>query len=104
MVSPSPLPLSDHAPCSPAGGQGALRYRKEFPIKDHDGILALLQDIKDILYGIALLLAGGLLCVAGILLGGLGILLSAVGVVVLLAGLIYARNGYNHHEVVEKQD
>ena len=30
-------------------------------MKDNDGVLALLQDIKDILYGIALLLAGGLL-------------------------------------------
>ena len=73
-------------------------------MKDNDGVLALLQDSKDILYGVALLLTGGLMCVAGILLGGWGILLSAAGVFVLLAGLIYARHGYNHHEVVEKQD
>ena len=73
-------------------------------MKGHDGVLALLQDIKDILYGIALLLTGGLLGIVCILLGGWDILPSAVAVVVLLAGLIYARNGYNHHEVVEKQD
>ena len=42
-------------------------------MKDNDGVLALLQDVKDILYGIALLLTGGLLCVAGILLGGFAI-------------------------------
>ena len=47
-------------------------------MKDNDGVLALLQDIKDILYGIALLLAGGLLCMAGILLGGLGLVLTIV--------------------------
>ena len=52
--------------------------RKEFSMKDNDGVLALLQDIKDILYGIALLLAGGLLCMAGILLGGLGLVLTIV--------------------------
>ena len=73
-------------------------------MKDNDGVLALLQDIKDILYGIALRLAGGLLCMAGILLGGSGILLSAIGFFVLLAGLNNAYLGYHHHTVEEKQD
>lgn len=73
-------------------------------MKDNDGVLALLQDIKDILYGIALLLAGGLMCVAGIPLGGWGILLSVVGFFVLLAGLNNVYQGYHHHTVKEKQD
>ena len=73
-------------------------------MKDNDGVLALLQDIKDILYGITLLLAGGLLCMAGILLGGWGILLSAIGFFALLAGLNNAYQGYHHHTVEEKQD
>ena len=73
-------------------------------MKDNDGVLALLQDIKDILYGIALLLAGGPLCMAGIMLGGWGILLSAIGFFVLLAGLNNSYQGYHHHTVEEKQD
>ena len=72
-------------------------------MKDNDGVLALLQDIKDILYGIALLLTGGLLCVAGILLGGFAILLSAIGFFVLLAGLNNAYQGYHHHTVEENR-
>lgn len=73
-------------------------------MKETDGILALLQDIKDILYGIALLLLGGILCLAGLLLGGFLLLLTAAGIFVVLAGFLYVRRGYNHHEVVEKQD
>ena len=34
-------------------------------MKGTDGILALLQDIKEILYGIALLILGGILCMVG---------------------------------------
>ena len=41
-------------------------------MKDYDGVLVLLQDIKDILYGIALLLTGGIMCLTGLLLGGWG--------------------------------
>ena len=73
-------------------------------MKDNDGVLALLQDIKDILYGIALLLAGGLICVASILLGGFFILFSVIGFFALLAGLNNAYQGYHHHTVEEKQD
>ena len=31
-------------------------------MKDNDGMLALLQDIKELLWGIALLMIGGFLC------------------------------------------
>ena len=45
-------------------------------MKDNDGILALLQDIKEMLFGLALLLAGIVLCLVGAAVnGGLGILL-----------------------------
>lgn len=73
-------------------------------MKETDGILALLQDIKDILYGIALLLLGGILCVAGILLDGLFLVLPAAGVFILLAGALNVHYGHRHHEVVEKED
>lgn len=73
-------------------------------MKDYDGVLVLLQDIKDILYGIVLLLAGGIMCLTGLLLGGWGILLLCVGVFVCIGGIIYARRGYHHHEVEENPD
>ena len=38
-------------------------------MKDSDGMLALLQDIKELLWGIALLSAGGFLCLIGIVIG-----------------------------------
>lgn len=76
-------------------------------MKGTDGILALLQDIKEILYGIAWLILGGILCVTGaillqeIALGGLLILL---GIGVCIGGILYTRHGHTHHEVVEHQD
>ena len=73
-------------------------------MKGNDAILALLQDIKDILYGIALLVMGGVLCVAGILIGNIGMLLFFGGIAVCIAGIFYARHGHRHHEVVENPD
>ena len=48
-------------------------------MKDSDGMLALLQDITELLWGIALLSAGGFLCLIGIVIGDWGIALLAVG-------------------------
>lgn len=74
-------------------------------MKGDDGILALLQDIKEMLFGIALLLSGIVLCLIGAAVnGGVGVLLSIVGLVVVVAGLGYVHHGYTHHEVVEKRD
>ena len=70
----------------------------------NDGILALLQDIKEILYGVFWLLAGGFLCLIGSVLGGWGLLLLCVGIFFCLSGALCVRHGYHHHEVVEKQD
>ena len=38
-------------------------------MKDNDGMLALLQDIKELLWGIALLMIGGFLCLIGVIMG-----------------------------------
>ena len=74
-------------------------------MKDSDGILALLQDIKEMLFGIALLLTGIALCLVGAAVNGwLGILLAVVGLIVVVAGRGHVHHGYTHHEVVEKQD
>ena len=73
-------------------------------MKGNDAVLALLQDIKDILYGIALLVLSGILCAAGILIGNIGLLFSFFGIAVCIAGIFYARHGHRHHEVVEHSD
>ncbi len=72
-------------------------------MKENDGTLALLQDIKELLWGIALLLAGGFLCLIGIMIGNWGIALLAVGIFVFLAGALCAYHGFNRHEIVEHQ-
>jgi hypothetical protein len=73
-------------------------------MKDNDAILVLLQDIKEILYGIALMLLSGILCIVGAVLGGWGLLLLAVGVLLLFGGCLYARHGLSAHEVVDKKE
>lgn len=71
----------------------------------NDGVLALLQDIKEMLHGIVLILTGMFLCVVSAWWGsGWAVLLALAGLIVLIAGLAYAHHGYNRHEVVEKQD
>ena len=73
-------------------------------MKDSDGILALLQDIKEMLFGIALLLTGIALCLVGAAVNGwLGILLAVVGFIVVVAGLGEVHHGYTHEEGWEKQ-
>lgn len=72
----------------------------------NDGVLALLQDIKEMLHGIVLILMGIFLCMLGAWwgAGGWAVLPCLAGLIVLIAGLAYTHHGYNHHEVVEKQD
>ena len=55
-------------------------------MKDYDGVLVLLQDIKDILYGIALLLTGGIMCLTGLLLEGRGHISTGTAYAVLIRG------------------
>lgn len=71
----------------------------------NDGVLALLQDIKEMLHGIVLILMGIFLCVVSAWWGsGWAVLPCLAGPIVLIAGLAYTHHGYNHHKVVEKQD
>lgn len=69
-----------------------------------DGVLALLQDIKELLYGAALLLLGGMLSLPALLLGSWFALLLFLSIPLTLSGLLYIRHGWRTHEVVEKQD
>lgn len=69
-----------------------------------DSILTLLQDIKNLLFGIALLLLGVPFTILGLLLGGWWALLLFVSLPVLLAGLLYIWHGWHAHEVVEKSN
>lgn len=73
-------------------------------MRDNDAILALLDDIKAILWGIALLILGFFLCLLGSLLGGVAGILLFLGIAVGVAGYFYAHRGFNRHEVVEKPD
>ncbi len=75
-------------------------------MKDMDGILVLLEDLKDLLYGIAWLILGGIFSMAGIFLipnmgmiGLVGILLLLISLFLLFAGILYVRRGYHHHSV-----
>ena len=76
-------------------------------MKGTDGIFALLQDIKEILYGIVWLILGGILSIVGIIScqeTDLGCILILVGAAICIGGLLYARHGYTHHEVLENKD
>ena len=74
-------------------------------MKGNDAVLVLLQDIKDILYGIALLLMGSVLLIAAVVWNAaLAILLLIPGVGLCVFGIFYARHGHRHHEVVENQN
>lgn len=76
-------------------------------MKGTDGVLALLQDIKEILYGIAWLILGGILCIVGAIAfqeTAMGGLLIIVGIGVCIGGILYTHHGHSHHEVVENQD
>ena len=68
-----------------------------------EGMLVLLQDLKEMLWGLVLLLIGLALCAAG-LLGLLWGIPLIVGIIVCVAGIAYSHHGFTHHEVVEKKD
>lgn len=75
---------------------------------DHysEGILKLLQDIKELLLGTALLLLGGIFAGLGAGLGGLTgndvfLLLLVAGLIIILYGGVHIWHGWTAHEVVE---
>ena len=90
------------APCSPAGGQGALCYRKGVPMKENDHISALLQDIKDMLMGLGIMIAS--LLVAALLGSLLGVLAFWIAVILAVVGLGVVWQGWRNHKTAEKQD
>lgn len=77
-------------------------------MRGSDAVLALLADIKEPLYGIALLILAGVFCLLGAaFLDTWGIFLLFIRIFVGIAGLMYAHHGFHHHEMVEhpeKQD
>ena len=73
-------------------------------MKDNDGILILLGDLKDLLWGIALLILAIFLFLAGLSLGGPASLLLIPGFLAAFCGFVYAFQGHRRHTVVEKQD
>lgn len=71
-----------------------------------EGALKLLQDIKELLLGIALLLLGGILAGLGIALTDMTgydvfLLLLVAGLIVLFCGGLHLWYGWTAHEVVE---
>ena len=72
-------------------------------MKGNDAVLALLQDIKDLLYGIGLLMIAGFLCIVGALTldAGFGLLILLGGIMLLVYGILLLRRCYHHHEVLE---
>ena len=77
--------------------------------KTDDGVLRLLQDIKEMLLGGILLLIGGLLVIAGFvvyltILENMFFVLSLTGGLLLLfIGGLHLWHGWTAHEVVERQ-
>ena len=74
--------------------------------KTDDGVLKLLQDIKEMLLGIALLLLGGILAGAGIGMAALTayevfLLLPVAGLIIVFLGGTHIWYGWTAHEVVE---
>ena len=76
-------------------------------MKGTDAVLALLQDIKDLLYGLVLLILGTTLCIVGAILSpemALGGFLILIGAGTCICALLYVRHGHTHHEMIEHQD
>ena len=64
----------------------------------NDGLLALLQDIKQMIFGCGLLLLGGILTVVFLLFER--IFLWIVSIPVMVSGFLYIWTGWNAHEIV----
>ena len=78
---------------------------------DHysENTLKLLQDIKELLLGIALLLLGGIFTglgtgLAWLTSGDVFLLLLVAGLIIILYGGVHIWHGWTAHEVVEHQE
>lgn len=66
----------------------------------NDGILALLQDIKQMVFGCGLLLLGGILTVLFLLFEL--IFCWIISISLMISGCLYIWNGWSAHEVVHE--
>ena len=69
-------------------------------MKGTEGILALLQDIKEMLLGIFLLILGCFLFLFGLMGGGAIQILIFFGAAVIAVGIFRTIKAFNRHEVV----
>ena len=73
-------------------------------MKGTDGILALLQDIKNMLLGIFLLILGCFLFLFGLIGYGATQALIFIGLPVAVVGCIRTIKAFHHHEVIITPD
>lgn len=73
-------------------------------MKEADGILMLLTDIKDLLFGSLLMILGGFLLLFALLLSGWWQLLGLVGIILAAVGLFRAVSAYQRHQVVKRKE
>lgn len=73
-------------------------------MKETDGILTLLADVKDLLFGSLLLILGCFLLLFALLLSGWWQILGIVGLTMAAVGLFRAASAYQRHQVVKKDD
>lgn len=73
-------------------------------MKETDGILTLLADVKDLLFGSLLVILGCFLLLFALLLSGWWQILGIVGLTMAAVGLFRAVSAYQRHQVVEKDD
>lgn len=71
-------------------------------MKDTDHVLALLQDIKDMLMGLAILLSS--LLVSALLGSLLGVLAFWISIILAVAGLGVVWQGWHSHRAPKKED
>ncbi len=71
-------------------------------MKDNDHLLALLQDLKDMLMGLAIMVAS--LLVVFLLGGLLGVLAFWIAVILAVAGLGVVWQGWHNHKTVKKEN
>jgi len=73
-------------------------------MKGTDDVLALLQDIKEMLLGIFLLILGCFLFLFGLTGYGAAQALIFVGLPVAVVGCVRTIKAFNHHEVITTPD
>ena len=72
--------------------------------KKDDNVLFLLQDIKELIFGIALSLLGGILLLFASLDSSAVELFVLLSLPVLAYGIYHIWNGWTNHELIEKKD